>query len=128
MKPKKHKPIVHTRFTFSDAERKALSDALDFLMNCKDFSFDNAKIDPECAFEAAEKIDNGDCTLTRGELRASAKAVEVAIHALSDTNVDFSYIEEGFPGLISDLKASLSILVSLNPLLQSAVKDLKKYK
>ncbi|MBR2422584.1 MAG: hypothetical protein IKB09_09595 [Oscillospiraceae bacterium] len=127
-KAKKNKPIVHTKFPFTPEDREVLSNALDFLMNYDGFSFTDAKIEHSCAFEAANKLDGDDCTLTRGEVRAAAKAVEVALHALSDANTDFSYIESGFPGLVADLKENIPTLERLNELLQAVVKDLRKMK
>lgn len=131
MKPKKSKiskPIVHTTFPFTPQQRDTLSNALDFLMNCEDFSFDQAKISHDCAFETAEKLDDNEYTLTRGEVRASAAAVDNAIQALSNSNYDFSSIEEDFPGLISELRSSLTTLEYLSLLLNEAVTDLRKIK
>ena len=127
-KSKKSKPIVHTTFPFSPEQRDTLSNALDFLMNCEGFSFDQAKISHDCAFEAAEKLDNNEYTLTRGEVRASAAAVDTAIQALSNSDYDFSSIEEDYPGLISDLRSNLPTLDYLSHLLNEVVKDLRKMK
>lgn len=125
-KAKKSKPIVHTKFPFTPDECKALSNALDFLMNYESFSFEQAKISHDCAFEAAEKLDGNDYTLTRGEVRASAMAVDVAIQALSNSDADFSSIEKDFPGIISELRSSLPTLEHLSNLLNTVVKDLRK--
>lgn len=127
-KAKKNKPIVHIEFSVTTEQREVLSKALDFLMNYEAFSFDQAKISHDCAFEAAEKLDSNECTLTRGEVRASAAAVNTVIQALSNGESDFSAIEEEFPGLISELKASSPTLNALSHLLNKVVEDLRKMK
>lgn len=127
-KVKKAKPIVHTNFPFTPDQCDTLSNALDFLMNYDTFSFEDAKISRDCAFAAAEKMNDRFCTLTRGEVRAAAVAVDITLQALADISVDFSHIENDFPGIISDLKTNLSTLEFLRNLLIEVVKDLQKTK
>ena len=131
MKPKKTKkqrPNVHVEFRMSDEGCRVLSNALLFLLNLKDFSYEEEKINYDSADQAEEKFTNKETNLTRGEVRATAKAIDVALSRLPDKLSDFEYMEEDFPGLLSDLEKDLPVLQQLQPIFHTAVSDLRKMK
>ena len=127
-KQKNSKPNVHIEFSFTREQCRVLIDALDFLMFADVISFEEEKISHDSAFEATEKLRMCDCTFTRGEVRASAKAVEVAIRELSVGHRDFPDLEEDFDGIIDDLVSNLPVLEELIPVLSKSVQELKKLK
>lgn len=131
MKHKKRKPlkpIIHTKLPMTEEDQEAVMNALDFMTLCKSFPYEKAKIDPDCAHAALHKLSCYELTFTRGELRASAKAVEFAIQCLADRGTEFQEVAEAVPKLIPALEKSLPTLVRLNPDYQVLVADLKKLK
>ena len=129
MKPKKAKKQrlnVHVDFSFSDDACKALSDALVFLLNLKEFSFEQEKISEDSASNAEEKLACHVTNLARGEIRATAKAIDVVLLHLPDNKPNYSYMEEDFPSLLADLEKGLPTLQYLQPIFQQVLKDLKK--
>lgn len=131
MKPKKQKkqrPNVHTKFHLSDDACRALADALLFLLSLEDFSFENEKICYDSASSAEEKLFDKDTTLTRGEVRATAKAIDLVLQTLPANDADYSYMETDYPNILSDLKKEIPILEQLQPVFALVVKDLRKMK
>ena len=127
IKPKKkQRPNVHTTFSIPEEASTALSHAVLFLLNVKGFSFENEKISMDSAFGAEEKLSEHETTLTRGEVRATAKALDFVLNCFPLTNKTYDYIDQEVPGLISDIENELSLLQQLLPAFQQAVKDLKK--
>lgn len=115
-------------FQFSDLQRSILSNSLDFLTHCETFSFESAKISYDSAISAADKLDENDYTLTRGEVRAAAKAVELCLSAVNGDLSSYAYIDLAFPGILAILKENAGVLQSLNQWLSAVVKDLQKMK
>lgn len=127
-KVKKQRPNVHVEFALSDEACKALSDALLFLLNLRDFSFDEEKLSSDSANQAEEKLFDREMTLTRGEVRATAKAIDTVLLRLPDHFEEFAYMEEGLDYLLEDLKNELPTLQQLQPVFQTAVSGLRKMK
>ena len=125
-KAKKQRLNVHVSFSFTDEACRALSNALVFLQNLHDFSFDQEKISPDSAFNAEEKLFNNEKELSRGEIRATAKAIDVVLSNLPNNLADLSYMEEDFPDLLSDLEKDLELLQHWQIVFNQVVKDLKK--
>ena len=129
MKPKKSKKQrqnVHVEFSFTDDACKALSNALAFMLSMKDFSFEQEKISEESASNAEDKLAYSERSLSRGEIRATAKAIDLVLLHIPGNIAEFSYIEDDIPGLLSDLEADLPILQHWKPVFQQVIKDLKK--
>lgn len=131
MKPKKatkQRPNVHMNFQLSDNACSALSDALIFMLCLKDFSFDNAKINYDSASAAQAKLFDKDTILTRGEVRATAMAIDLVLQKFSADYSNYIYMEEEYPGILADLQGCLPTLKELHPTFILAVKDLRKLK
>ena len=129
MKPKKNKqqrPNVHTKFNLSDEACRALSDALTFMLNLKDFSLEEEKINYDSADNAEAKLFDKVTELTRGEVRAASKAIDVVLIRLQDATDEYAFMEEDFPELLSSLKENLPILQELQPIFKAVVRDLRK--
>lgn len=127
-KAKKQRPNVHTYYPFNDETCIALSCALLFMLNLNDFSFENEKIDKNSAFNAEEKWFDKEPDLTRGEVRATAKAIQVVLERSANGFDDYMYIDEEIPDLLADLKNSLTLLCELEPIFQQEVRTLRKIK
>ena len=125
-KNKKQRQNVHCEFRMSDEGCRALSNALLFLLALRDFSFEAEKINYDSADRAEEKLSCNDANLTRGEVRATAKAIDVSILCLSNSQSDYTYIDDDFPDLLADLERDMPILLELQPIFHTAVKDLSK--
>ena len=125
-KIKKQKRLIHTHIVFKDEHGDALCNALLFMLGCGDFNFQSEKICAACADTAQEKLCERDVTLTPGELKASAKAITFALSCLSEDMSKYLFMEDDFPGLLSDLKNSLPFLEEMEPHFQSMVSDLRK--
>lgn len=131
MKPKKNKqqrPNIHTKFSLSDEECRVLSDALTFMLNLKDFSLEEEKINYDSADNAETKLFDKVTELTRGEVRATSKAIDVVLLRLPDKADEYAYMEDDFPELLSNLKENLPILQHLQLVFQAVVRDLRKNK
>lgn len=131
MKPKKNKkqrPNIHITFSLAPECCVALSNALLFLLNLRDFSFDASKISLDSANEAEDKLFSKECELTRGEVRATAKAIDVVLERFPGHQDEFSYMNEEIENLLVDLEKDLPILLQLQPIFQTAVSDLRKMK
>lgn len=129
MKPKKSKKQrlnVHVTFSLTDEACQVLSNALVFLQNLNDFSFEIEKISPDSALNAEEKLFDNEKDLSRGEIRATAKAIDVVLERLPGNHSEFSYMEEDLPDLLSDLERDLELLRHWQPVFHQVVKDLKK--
>ena len=125
-KVKKQRLNVHVSFSFTDEACHVLSNALVFLQNLHGFSFDQEKISPDSAFNAEEKLFNNEKDLSRGEIRATSKAIDVVLSNLPTNRANFAYMEEDLPGLLSDLENNLDLLQHWQIVFQQVVKDLKK--
>lgn len=128
MKTKKHKPQrkpVYSTFPISDEASVALSHALLFVINLKGFSFESEKISLDSAYSAENKLFDKITTLTRGEVRATAKAIDVILELAPDGFSAYSYIDEEIEGLISDVHRGLPIYELLAPVFRQAVINLK---
>ena len=131
MKSKKNKPKrpnIHVTMQLEAIEQKAVENALDFLVLCKGFSFKDAKIESDCAYMAADKLTAGELEFTRGEIRASAKAIEFASHCLSEHAKELDEVAAECPEVVEDLQDKLPVLNHLLPRYQQIVSDLKKMK
>lgn len=131
MKPKKAKhnrPNIHVTMNLEENHKKAVERALDFLLVCNSFSFEDAKIERNCAYMAAEKLCTGELDFTRGEIRASAKAIEFAIHCLSDHTKELEEVAVDYPEIVKDVQDNFEILNSLLPDYQNLVSEIKKMK
>lgn len=115
----KKKASTNIAISLSDVERSALSQALDFLLHCEDFSYADSKTTYETVLTTAEKLDINESTLTRGQTRACITAVHESIARLSGDPKGYARIAELYPDLIPDIKESLPVLVQLLPLLRS---------
>ena len=129
MKPKKKRPQVYTRFVFEDAQRHTISNALLFLLSCKDFSFDSENIEEDCADAALDKFfsNSEEVVLTRGELRATSRAISHTVRSLSADSEKYMFLDHDYPDLISDLTGALEILRDFEPKFQLLVRDLRKF-
>lgn len=127
-KVKKQRPNIHTEFHLTEDACNALSNALLFMLSHNDFSFANEKISYDSAARAEEKLFDGTTDLTRGEVRAAAKAVDLVLSNLPDKVDEYAYMDSDFPDLRKDLMNELSILKDLKPVFEGAVKDLCKKK
>ncbi|MBR4291946.1 MAG: hypothetical protein IKT52_15120 [Oscillospiraceae bacterium] len=127
-KQKKQRSNVHTYYPFNDEVCSALSNALFFLLNLEDFSFDEAQINMDSTSNAEDKWFCKEPELTRGEVRATAKAIQVVLERSSDGLSDYTYMNEEVPGFISDLEKNLPILRELDTIFQEEVRRLKKIK
>ena len=125
-KSKKQRLNIHVDFSLTDEACLALSNALAFLQNLDNFSFDDEKISEDSALRAEEKLFTCEKSLSRGEVRAVAKAIDVVLEQLPVNRSRFSYIEEDLPDLLVDLERNLDILRHLQIVFHQVVKDLKK--
>lgn len=97
-------------FSFGRESCTAISCALLFLLNLRDFPFEEKKIDKNCIDIAEEKMRNIEPRLTKGQAGATARAI-IAVLELADGGFDkYTYVEEDFPGLLSRLESSLPVL------------------
>lgn len=131
MKPKKVKKQrsnVHTYYPFTDETCFALSCALLFLLNLTDFSFEDAKIDRNSAYNAEDKWFGKNRDLTRGEVRATAKAIQVVLERSTNGFAEYTYIDAEIPELLTDLENNLSLLRELDPIFQQEVRTLQRIK
>ena len=127
-KLKKQRPNIHTEFHLTEEACCALSNALLFMLSLCDFSFANEKISYDSTAQAEEKLFDGTTDLTRGEVRATAKAIDLVLSNLPDKIDEYAYMDSDFPDLRKDLMDELSILKDLKPVFEMAVKDLNKKK
>lgn len=131
MKPKKSKKqrtYVTLTFSLTPEGCRALSNALLFLLNLDEFSFEAAKISLDSADQAENKLFDNECTLTRGEVRATSTAIDVVLEHFPGHQKEFSYMDDEVDYLLNDLERDLPILVQLQPIFHTAVSDLKKMK
>ena len=98
------------------------------MLSLCDFSFANEKISYDSTAQAEEKLFDGTTDLTRGEVRATAKAIDLVLSNLPDKIDEYAYMDSDFPDLRKDLMDELSILKDLKPVFEMAVKDLNKKK
>lgn len=129
MKPKKAKkqrPNIHVEFSLTDEACRTLSNALAFLQEMGEFSYDAEKISEESAFRAEEKLAACEKSLARGEIRAVSKAIDVVLEQLPDNRSHFSYIEEDLPDLLTSLERDMEVLRHWQVVFHQVVKDLKK--
>ena len=131
MKPKKQKkqrPNVHTTFQLSDDACRALADALLFLLSLEGFSFEDAKISYDSASSAEDKLFDKDTTLTRGEVRATAKAIDIVLQEIPANASNYAYMETDNPNILADLEKDIPIFEELQSVFALVVKDLRKMK
>ena len=125
-KPKKQRQNVHVTFQLSSEACGALTNALDFLLSLNDFSFAEEKINWDSASAAAEKLFDCETDLTRGEVRATAKAISEVLSRIPVNTSFYSYVEEDYPNLLSELERDIPLLKELQPIFEETVKQLKK--
>lgn len=125
-KSKKQRLNVHVDFSFTDEACHALANALAFLQNLDGFSFDTEKISEESSIRAEEKLSACEKSLSRGEIRAVSKAIDVVLEQLPGNRSRFSYIEEDLPDLLADLERDMDLLRHWQIVFHEVVKDLKK--
>lgn len=129
MKSNKHKSQkkpVYCTFPLSDEASVSLSHALLFVLNLREFSFENEKISLDSAYSAENKLFGKITTLTRCEVRATAKALDVILDLAPNGFSAYSYIDDEVDGLVSDVQNGLPIYELLAPVFRQAVNDLKK--
>ena len=127
-KSKKQRPYVTLTFSLPPESCRALSNALLFLMNLDGFSFETANISLDSADQAESKLFDNECTLTRGEVRATSTAIDVVLERFPGHQKEFSYMNDEVDYLLNDLERDLPILIQLQPIFHTAVSDLKKMK
>lgn len=131
MKPKKAKQQklnIHTKFDITNADCSALSNALTFIDLLEDFSYATEKISYDSACNAENKLSSNIKELTRGEVNATAKAIDIVMLRLPGHVSDFSYMEDDLPDFLTDLEKELPLLQALQPVFHHAVTYLKKHK
>lgn len=131
MKPKKAKQQrlnIHTEFDITDEDCAALSHALAFVGLLEDFSYVDEKISYDSALHAEDKLFCNTKELSRGEVNATARAIDVVLLRLPGHVSDFSYMEDEIPNLLTDLEKELPLLQALQPIFHNAVTFLKKHK
>lgn len=128
MKHKKSNPYITVTFSMSPDGCRALSNALLFMLNLRGFSFDEAKISQDSAGNAEEKLFSCECTLTKGETRATSKAIDTVLERFPGHREEFSYMDNEIDYLLNDLERELPILTQLQPVFHTAVSDFKKMK
>lgn len=100
-------------FKLTEAESTAVSSALDFLMNCDHYTYDNTRFDHNDAMNAAWAADDGVIHGKRREVRAVAAAIEFSLHCLANDPEAVTQVEQAFPDVIPDLKSSVPVMESL---------------
>lgn len=117
MKPKKS----NAKISLALAEREiiALNQALLFLMHCDGDFLQQTNVSYETIVSASDKLENGDFSLSRGQLRACIASAKEAIQQLTNDTEICHAVANVFPELIPDLKESLPVLEQLLPRLRS---------
>lgn len=122
-KTKNYGQLMRIQYSIEEQTRKALDNALLYVLALKDFDFSENKINEECASNAEEKVFSNEIDLTPGELRACYRSVRYVLENFPASFEGLEYIEEEFPNLLHDLQRGLALLKPLQEVFQSTVNN-----
>lgn len=100
-------------FVLSEEEARISSNALDFIMCADNYTHCDSLVCHNNAFNAAEKVDAGNFSFSRSEVKAIIIAIDYSLQHMNDASEITSHIEEDFPGIITALQESVPVLQAL---------------
>lgn len=114
MNSKKQSLQLHRKISLTNDEFAALICALDYLLHCISFSYDDPEFDWRTVSSVADKADCLEAIYSKSELKACLAAIDISLRSLHLRDVYFQEVSESFPDLIPEIEAVVPILQSLH--------------